>query len=427
MDSQGVLEQIETESRADTAQASTPETNPSLFRNGSFVALWAGQLISMLGGSIYTLALLWEMKVLTGSTVMMSTVAIASLVPLLVCGPFAGVLVDRWHKRTAMIWSDVIRATTIAVLTLLVFSHAISPWMLIVGAAVNSAVSSVFTPAESAILPLLVGKENLQQANSITQGTNVLTQIIGPFVGGVLVAHVSMTSAFAVNAVSFLASIVGLMLMTHREPVQEKRKLDTKQFALEMKEGLDVIKGIKIVRTLIPIGLVINFLFAPIELVLIQYSTDVLHGGVQLYGILGAFFSGGMLIGAVLSGALAKKIRKGILIGTTMPLFSLAIFAMAFTNTPWIAMTLLGLAGLFNMMVNILLMTILQTQIPQEKMGRVFGSFGVLIQGAQPFAQAIGGYLLMVVSVPVLMAAIGGLSTVDALFATCSKVVRQQH
>jgi MFS transporter, DHA3 family, macrolide efflux protein len=421
MNAQVVLESTE------TSGSTVPTASQSLFRNKSFLFLWAGQLVSMLGNSVYTLALMWEMKVLTGSTVMMSAVSIASLVPMLVCGPFAGVLVDRWHKRTAMIWSDVIRAFVITVLTALVFAHAISPWMLIAGAAINNTVSSVFSPAQSALLPILVGKENLQKANSITQGTTVMTQIIGPFAGGILVAQVSMGSAFGVEAASFLVSVVSLILMTHREPTRVAHKLNSKQFMTEMKEGLEVIRGMRLVRTLIPIGLVANFLFAPVELVLIQYSTNVLHGSAQMYGALGACFSAGMLLGAILAGSLSKKIRKGMLIAITFPLSSLAVFAMAFTSTPWLAMVCLGLSGVFNMMVNILLMTILQSEIPQEKMGRVFGSFGVLIQGSQPFAQAIGGYLLMVFSVPVLMGAIGALATVDALFATFSKVVRGQE
>lgn len=415
------------ESQAVVPQTECTRASPSLFQNTSFLFLWGGQLVSTLGNSIYTLALLWEMKVLTGSTVMMSAVAVSSLVPLLVFGPFAGVLVDRWPKRTAMICSDVIRAVVIAVLTLVVMMHWISPWMLLLGAALNSTVASVFSPAVSAIVPLLVGKEKLQQANSITQATNVLTQIIGPFVGGILVAHVSMTAAFAINAISFLGSVIGLLLMRYREPVRNQHKLSGKQFITEMKEGLDVIRQIRIIRVLAPVGLIANFLFAPIELVLVQYSTVTLHGDAQLYGTLGAFFSTGLLAGAVLAGTLAKKIRRGLLIAITFPLSTVPVFCMAFTHTAWVAMLLLGISGLFNMMVNVLLMTILQMQIPEEKMGRVFGSFGTLIQGSQPFALAIGGYLLSVFSAPILLAFIGSLTTMDAVVTLCSKLIRNQE
>jgi MFS transporter, DHA3 family, macrolide efflux protein len=399
----------------------------SIFRNRSFVALWLGQFIAFLGNNVYGLALLWEMKVLTGSTVMMSTVAIASLVPMIVFGPIAGVLVDRWPKRTAMIWSDVIRAVVIGALTILLAAHLVAPWMLIAGSAVNSLIGSVYTPANAALVPLLVGRDNLQQANSVSQGTMVLTQVIGPFVGGILVAHVSMVAAFALNAATYLASVLSLLCVRHQDPAREHKKLDAKQFVAEFKEGLDVIFSMKLMREVIPIALIANFLFAPFELILIQYCTEILHGDAQLFGTLGACFSGGMLCGAIAAGALAKKMRKGILMAVSFPTFTLMMFFMSFTRTIWIALTLAGLMGFFNMMVNILLMTILQAAIPQDKMGRVFGSFGLLAQGSQPFAQALGGYLLTVFSVPTLMATLSALCFLDGIWAATRRELLRQE
>jgi DHA3 family macrolide efflux protein-like MFS transporter len=409
-----------------TEDVGEPKTRSRLFRNRSFLALWIGQFIAFLGNNVYSLALMWEMKVLTGSTVMMSTVSIATLIPMILLGPFAGVMVDRWKKRNAMIWADLLRAIVIGTLTVALMVHVMSPWMLIVGAVINSTLGSIYSPANSALVPLLVGRDTLQQANSVVQGTMVITQIIGPFVGGVLVAHVSMTSAFAANAFSYLASVASLLIMAHREPERKFQKLSGRQVVLELKEGLDVIRQIQLLKTLIPIAVIANFLFAPFEIVLIQYATNVLHGGAQLFGTLGAFFSLGSLLGAVIAGAVAKRMRRGILIAISFPLSTAMLVLLALTHTIWMALTLAVFAGLFNMTVNILVMTIIQVQVPQDKMGRVFGSFGTLIQGAQPFGQALGGYLLTLVQVPILMGILGGLATVDALFATASKVIRSQ-
>jgi DHA3 family macrolide efflux protein-like MFS transporter len=399
----------------------------AILRNRSFLSLWFGQLIAFLGNSVYGLALMWEMKVLTGSTVMMSTVSIAQLVPYLVCGPIAGVLVDRWNKRSAMIWSDVIRSVVIGVLTLLLALHLLAPWMLIAGAAINSAMSSVYGPANSALIPMLVGKDSVQQANSMSQTAITVTQLVGPFVGGYLVAHVSMTSAFLLNAFTYLASVISLCFVTHREPERVFRPLDGKQFIVELKEGLDVIRGMPIMRAIIPIALIANFLFAPFEIILIQYCTDVLHGGAQLFGILGSFFSLGMLFGAIAAGLIAKKVKKGIIIAWAFPLGSLMMFGLAFTTTTYVALTLASLFGFFNMMVNITLMSIIQVQVPQDKMGRVSGSFSILIQGSQPFAQAAGGYLLSLCSVRVLMGVLAGLQTLNALYAATNRIMRSQE
>lgn len=397
----------------------------SPLRSRSFLALWFGQLICFTGNNVYGLALMWEMKILTGSTVMMSTVSIATLVPMIVLGPLAGTLVDRWQKRTAMILSDIVRTITIASLTLLLATGQLAPWMLISGAALNSVFGTVYTPANSAMIPLLVGKANLQKANSLSQGTMVITGMIGPFLGGFLVAHVSMTSAFAVNAISYIASVVSLLFVRPVEPAKTNAKLSLRQLGIEMKEGLDVIRQIPIARKMIPLSLIANFLFAPFDLILIQYCSVTLHGGAQLFGTLGSCFSAGMLLGAVAAGVAAQHIKQGYLITTSFVLSSSMMIFMSFTRTVWIALGLAVVMGLFNMMLNVLLMTIVQVQIPQEKMGRVFGTVGTLSQGSQPFAQALAGFLLNAFRVPVLMGVLGALATVNALWAATQKEIRQ--
>jgi len=397
----------------------------SPLRSPSFLALWLGQLICFTGNNVYGLALMWEMKVLTGSTIMMSTVSIASLVPMIVLGPIAGTFVDRWSKRTAMILSDIVRAITISALTVLLATGSLAPWMLIAGAALNSVFGTVYTPANSAIMPLIVGRENLQKANSLSQGTMVMTGMIGPFLGGFLVAHVSMTSAFAVNAVAYLASVISLLFVRTLEPAKTNAKLSLRQLGVELKEGLDVIREIPLVRKMIPVSLIANFLFAPFDLILIQYCSVTLHGGAQLFGTLGSCFSAGMLLGAVFAGAAAKRIKKGHLITTSFVLCSLMMVFMGLTRTVWLALALAVLMGLFNMMLNILMMTIVQVQIPQEKMGRVFGTVGTLSQASQPFAQALAGFLLNAFRAPVLMCVLGTLATVNALWAATQRQIRE--
>lgn len=393
----------------------------------SFVALWLGQLICFTGNNVYSLALMWEMKLLTGSTVMMSMVSIATLVPMIVIGPIAGTLVDRWPKRTAMISSDIVRAITIAGLTVILATGHLAAWMLVVGAALNSTVGAFYTPANSAVLPLLVGRQNLQRANSIAQGTAVMTGMIGPFLGGFLVAQVSMTAAFLVNAVAYLASVVSLLFVRPNEAAKENSKFGAKQLMMEMKEGLDVIRNIGLLRQLIPVALIANFLLAPFDLILIQFSTSTLHGNAQLYGTIGSCFSAGMLLGAVAAGFAAKKVKKGNLIGSTFVLFGMTMMGMSFSRWVWLVLVLAGFMGLFNMAMNITLMTVIQLQIPQDKMGRVFGAMGTLSQGAQPFAQAFAGFLLGAFAAPVLMLVIAILATADALYGATRRELRKQE
>lgn len=408
------------------SRPSTDHSSPR-FPSASFISLALGQFISMVGNAVYSLALMWEMKVLTGSTLMMSTILVASLIPLLVFGPIAGVLVDRWKKKTAMIYSDVLRGLVIGLLTILLATHHIAPWMLVAGSVLNSTIGSVFNPAESTLVPLLVGKDKVQQANSITQGAMVISQLIGPFLGGILVGHVSMVAAFSVNSLSFFLSVVSLLFVKSPEPQRVHSPFNMKRMGFEVKEGLDVIRSIAVLRAAIPIALITNFLFAPVDLILIQFCTTVLHGGAQLYGLFGTFFAAGMLAGALLAGILATKVRRGILIASSFPVMALAMLALSFTRIIWVAMALAVICGLSNMVLNILFQSIVQVQIPTDKMGRVFGAIGILFQGAQPFAQLSTGFLLSIVSVPVLLGILGVLQVINSAFAASNRVIRAQQ
>jgi len=400
------------------------KTSSGLIRNRRFMALFIGQCLASVGNSVYGLALLWEMGVLTGSPVKMSIVAMATVIPMIVLGPISGVLVDRWPKRLAMMVSDIFRAIVISTLTILLATHHLLPWMLVAGALLNSTAGTVYGPANNAFLPLLVKKDQLQSANALSQGGMVIAQLVGPFLGGILVAHVSMAAAFAVNAIGFLASVVSLIFVGHHDVQRLVRPFSVRQMAVELKEGLDAVRGIDAIWNLIPTALITNFLFAPFELLLIQYAKLVLHGGAQLYGEIGAMFSFGMLIGSILCGVLAKRVRKGILIACSFPLMSVMMIGLGVTHAIWITFLLCALMGVFLIIVNILFGTLIQEQVPQDKMGRVSGSLSTLMQAGQPFAQGMIGYMLSILSVPVLISCLGGLQTLNALDAARKKSVR---
>ncbi len=360
----------------------------------NFYLLITGQFLANLGNSIYQLALMWEMRALTGSTVMMSTVSIAMLVPVIVLGPIAGVLVDRWPKRIAMIGSDVFRLAIITTVSIIVLLHAVSPWMLIATAALCSTAGSVYNPANSALLPLMVEKSALQRANSFTHSSFVTTQILGPIAGAALIAHFSMAAAFFSNGLGFLLSVVSLLLIRVNEPERVHTPLQPATMVAEIKDGIRALLRLPPMRVIAPTALIANFLFAPFEIILIQYCTKVLHGGVQLYGWMGSYMAIGMLTGAIASGFVLHRVRKGLQMQVALPLMAIPLTALAVLRSAWLALTMAGLFGVCNMIVNILFMTLIQEVVPQEKLGRVSGSVSTVVQGAQPFAQAIGGFLL---------------------------------
>src|SRR5712692_1752341 len=158
----------------------------NVLRQRNFALLWFGQLISLIGDWVLFIALPFYVYELTGSTLATGVMFIAQLLPRLLLGSVAGVFVDRWDRKRIMIIADVLRGFVL--LLLLVVRSPEWLWAVYLVAFVQSAIGQFFIPAKSAIIPLLVGEQDLIEANSLNAVSDSLTRPIGPALGGVLMA-----------------------------------------------------------------------------------------------------------------------------------------------------------------------------------------------------------------------------------------------
>lgn len=407
-----------------TKQPVIPTGHRSLI-NRSFLGIWIGQFISSLGNGVYGLALIWEMKLLTGSTVMMATVGMAEMIPAMILGIFAGVLVDRWSKKKAMICSDLIRGLIVGIVTLLLAIGYLRPWEIVVSGALTSVAASVFGPAYGSIYRLVAGKENLQKANSMNQVSSVISGMLGPGLAGILIAHLSMYTLFVFNSLSFFVSVMGLLLVFYVEPERVKVPLNIRRFGSELREGIVAIFAIPTLKNAIPLGLFMNFIFAPIDIVMIQYCTKVLHGGSQLFGLFGSCFSAGLLLGAFVPGYLLKFLKKGYLVVYSLTFIAALMIALSLTQNTAVMLLSAILFGISLVAVSVTVNTSIQLSIPEDKMGRVFGALGIANQGVSPVSLALSGYVLSILSVPVVLLVMGVLQLGSSSYALCNRVIRK--
>jgi DHA3 family macrolide efflux protein-like MFS transporter len=187
-----------------------------LLANKNYRKLLAAQFESDFGDGVYALGLLWAMKQLTDSAVMVSTVLIAEIVPLVVLGVFAGVFVDMGSKKRIMILSDLAQGFVVTCLALVWWLDLLRPWMLILAAVLLSSFSAFFTPARTVTVRTLVGKEMIVQAQSLQQTTNTLVGLSAPALAAILLS-VDTGFAFAFNAVSFYLSFFFIFLIQNEE------------------------------------------------------------------------------------------------------------------------------------------------------------------------------------------------------------------
>ncbi|MFN3429748.1 MAG: MFS transporter, partial [Candidatus Sericytochromatia bacterium] len=206
--------------------------------NAAFARLWLAQASSTLGDRIHQLALMWWTIQATGSLAATGAVLIATTLPAVLLGPVAGALADRWPRKPLMIACDVARAFVTLTLAGLAWSGQLSFAAVVAGSAVLACLTALFAPANMAMVPGLVEERDLLKANSLMETTMHGAGLLGPALGGAIVAVIGAGGAFGLNALSFLLSAVALIGIAFPPP---PAAADRETFAESLRGGFRVL------------------------------------------------------------------------------------------------------------------------------------------------------------------------------------------
>ena len=250
----------------------------SAFKVRDFRLVWAGESISLLGDQFYMVALPWLTLQLTGSGLALGAVAAAGGIPRAVFMLLGGAITDRFSPRSVMFVSNALRIILTALITLLVLTHTIQFWMLFLASLTFGLVDAFFFPASTAIVPMIVAKEQIESGNALMQITAQLSNFVGPALAGLVIASVSgavnlqsleasSTSgdvrgiglAIGFDTLTFIIAAIALWMMKGgRAAVQQE---DKQSVVASIREGLSLVWNDPILRTLIIIISAINFFF----------------------------------------------------------------------------------------------------------------------------------------------------------------------
>ncbi len=391
-------------------------SKPSLFRNRTFLTVWTGHTISIVGDGFSSVALgLWVLQT-TGSAKAMATIMSVRVVIGILLGMVAGTVVDRVDRRWLMIGMNAVRFFLVGAMALLVRTGEAPFWEILGLTALTAVAGQFFGPAFQSSLVNIVGKEELPRASGLLQVTNTLAQVAGPFLGGTVVAVFGGWAALSGDALSFLISALLLLTVSFASPRREGAQ--RRSFFGDMKEGLSFIKDQPLIRSLMVVAPVINFFGNALGVVLPVIAVKVWLADSVKFGTLEALFPMGFAVGAGLIMALMKKIRSrgwfmlvGIIVGgvlmTTVSLMPSIESAMPITLLVGIAMAA----------PNVLLQIIMQSEVPTAVQGRVFGTLGSLVNVASPLSIMTAGILADVFD-PVLVSAVAGAMLVASALLT---------
>ena len=359
-------------------------------RHRNFRLYFFGQLVSLIGSWMQTTAQQWLVYRLTGSQLSLGLVTFAGFIPVLLLSLFMGVVVDRVSRRRLLLLTQswfLLLALALAVLT---FLGIVQYRHIIVLALLFGIGNALDMPARQAFNLDMVEHDDLFNAIALNSSVFNGARIIGPAIGGLVIASWGEGTAFGLNAVSFLAVIAGLLMMS-LPPFQRPAQRDTGLG--DLKRGLAYLVGDRQVLGLVTMVAAFSLIGFPYAVLLPVFAQDVLRIGVEGYGILLGAQGVGALAAALSLAILGDRRPKGRLLWVSRWMLVAAVALLGFSRTTALSMLALALAGFALISQLAVTNTLIQLAVPDDLRGRVLSTYTWALGGFWPLGALLIGAL----------------------------------
>ena len=358
----------------------------------NFRLLWLGQLISFSGSMMQQAAILWHVSLLVPADRRGLALGIVGLVrvgPIVVFSLLSGVVADALDRRRLMMVTQVSAALVAVALAVLAFSGLAVVWPVYLLAALGAAAGAFDGPARQALIPNLVPREHLANALSLNQIMFQSASVLGPSIGGVLIASLGVGWAYLFNAVSFLFVLVALVLMRD-VPVIDASERAAASFGAA-REGLRFVFSSPIIRATMLLDFAATF-FASATALLPIFAQDILHVGANGYGWLYAAPSvGSLLAGAIMIRAVDRIERRGVVLLSAITAYGLATVAFGLSRVFWVSFFCLAMTGAADAVSTVLRSIIRQLMTPNRLRGRVTSVNMIFFMGGPQLGELEAG------------------------------------
>jgi MFS family permease len=386
-----------------------PATAPRLaraLRHRNYRLFFSGQSVSLVGTWITRVATSWLVYRLTGSELLLGIVGFCGQIPTLLLTPFAGVFVDRSDKRRILLITQILSLIQSALLAVLTLTNVITVAQILILQLFQGAINAFDTPARQALVVDMV-EDRQDVPNAIALNSSMVngSRIIGPSIGGVIIAAVGEGWCFALDAVSYLAVIVSILLMRFTPHVQNHLPV---AMLRELSSAWRYVTGSVPIRSALLLLAIVSVAGVPYSVLMPAIAAQELHGGPNTMGVLMAASGVGALLGGIYLASRNSVVGLGrvMLIGTLTFGVSLVLFSL--THTVWIAAPLLAVAGGGFIIQMASTNTIIQTIVEERFRGRVMAFYTMAFFGTVPIGSLLSGLAAERVGAPMTIR-LGGL------------------
>jgi MFS family permease len=360
-------------------------------RHRNYRLFFAGQSVSLVGTWLTRIATSWLVYRLTGSGLLLGVVSFASQIPTFFLAPLAGVWVDRWNRHRLLVVTQALAGIQSALLAFYALTGTITVTHVLVLSAFQGIITALDMPARQAFLvEMIEDRDDLPNAIALNSSMVNGARLLGPSIGGVLIATVGEGWCFAIDAVSYLAVIVSLLAM--RLPVRASSR-PLARVMTELREGFQYVVGFRPIRAVLILLAVVSLLGMPYSVLMPVFASEVLHGGPHTLGFLMAAAGVGALIGTLYLASRQTVLGLGRVTAFSSAGFGLALIAFSRSTVLWLSLPLVMLAGMAMMVQMAASNTILQTIVDEDKRGRVMSFYAMAFFGTVPLGSLFAGAL----------------------------------
>ncbi len=360
-------------------------------RHRNYRLFFTGQGISLIGTWLTKVATSWLVYRLTGSAWLLGVVAFAGQIPTFLLSPLAGVLVDRWNRRRVLLAAQTLAMVQSALLAALALGGVIRVWEVIALNVLQGLVDAFDMPArQSMVVQMVDDRADLPNAIALNSSMVNGARLLGPAIAGVLIAAFGEGWCFFIDALSYGAVILSVLLM--RLDLRAPPRKST-HVLHEMAEGFRYASGFAPIRSLLLLLALSGIAGRPFAVLLPVIAREIMNGGAGTLGALQATAGFGALAGALYLASRKSVLGLGRIVVGSAALFGLGLIAFSRVHVLWLAMPLLLLAGTGMMLQTAASNTIIQTVVDEDKRGRVMSILAMSLFGTVPLGSLIAGAL----------------------------------
>lgn len=396
--------------------------------NRDFSFFFSSQFISQVGDGLNDIAIPWIMLSITGSGFQVSLALVARFLPVVLFAVPGGVLADRMNRRFLMVTADLARFGLMLSLAVADMFFELTPVHLLIVSFFEAAFAEMFNPAKDALLPKFVPEQGRDSANGLLNASGQMAFLVSPPIGGFLLAGMGAAGIFAVDAVTFLVSLLatafGIRISGRVDIQREDGAHGLRSILQDVGEGFQVIKGTPLLIAGVMISAALNFVVSPLQVLLPLFVQDVKGGGPEMFGTLVAALFVGLLAGALATPLLVKLLGRGRLLIGGVVVLGASMCTAPWASPLWTAAAALAVAGVCLAALTVAATGLLQQVSTDRTRGRVFALYNFSSQGVRPPAFLAAGALSGSVDIRLLITFTGLLTLATAGIAASLKELR---